>query len=334
MRYASYTELAERARRSGLVARCAVAGAANAHALEAVYQAADQGFVRPVLIGPADRTRALLAELGLDEQRAELVDCAPEENPAAVAVRLVREGAVDFILKGGIETRDLLRPVLDKETGINDAGFVTHLGLMQIAGYPKLLAMSDAAVVPYPDLEAKAKIVRITTEALRRLGIDTPVVAALASIEVVNPKLPETVEARELQEMSERGELGDCVVVGPISYDLATSRESAAIKGYDSPYAGDVDMLLVPQMVTGNVMSKIWNADERNILAGCLVGTRVPVALTSRSASSAEKLHSLLLCSLLGASATDPTPVPAADPASEPALVPATVPSGDAGSPE
>jgi phosphotransacetylase len=309
MRYASFAELIDRARRSGLVARCAVAGAADEHALEAVFEAADLGFVRPILIGAAREVEAMVSRMRLDRGCAVVVDCRPDESPAAIAVRLVRDGAVDFILKGGIETRELLRPILDKETGLNDSGFVTHLGLMQIRGHHKLLAMSDSAVVPYPTLEDKAKIVRVCTEALAHLGIDRPVVAALASVEVVNPKMPECVEAAELAAMSERGDLGDCVVVGPISYDLATSRESAAIKGYDNPYAGDVDMLLVPQMITGNVMSKIWNADPENILAGCLVGTRVPVALTSRSAGRAEKLHSLLLCSLLAAPAPSPVPV-------------------------
>ncbi len=303
MRYADFAELAAVARRDRVVARCAVVGAVNAHALEAVYAAAEQGFVRPVLVGPDGPVRRLLDELGLDPAAADLVDC--DTDPSVEAVALVREGAADFLLKGSVETRDLLRPVLDKQTGLNDEGFVTHLGLMQIAGYPKLLAMSDSAVVPYPTLQDKARIVTTCTRALERLGIDRPVVAALASVEVVNPKLPECVEARALQEMAGRGELGDCVVVGPISYDLATSRHAAAIKGYDNPYAGDVDMLLVPQMVTGNVMSKIWNADERNILAGALVGARVPIALTSRSAGTAEKLHSLLLCSLLA------TPLPA-----------------------
>jgi phosphate butyryltransferase len=301
MRYADYAELAAAARPRGLVARCAVAGAADAHALEAVFRAADEGFVSPVLIGPDGELRRMLDVLGLelDQARATIVDCPHGTNPAVLAVRLVRAGEADFILKGGLETRDLLRPILDKRTGLCDDGFVTHLGLMQLRGYHKLLAMSDSAVVPHPSLADKARIVRVCTRALRALGIDRPVVAALASIEVVNPKMPECVAARALQEMAERGELGDCVVVGPISYDLATSREAARIKGYTDPHAGDVDMLLVPQMVTGNVMSKIWNSDPGNVLGGCLVGTRVPVALTSRSAGSAEKLHSLLLCSML-----------------------------------
>jgi phosphate butyryltransferase len=216
-----------------------------------------------------------------------------------VAVRLVRAGRADFILKGRMQTPDLLRPILNKETGLNDSGFITHFGLMQLAGYHKLLAMSDSAVIPHPSLADKVRIVAVCTDALRTLGIRHPVVAALCASETVSPKIPETVDAQALAGMSERGEFGDAIVVGPISFDLASSREAARIKGYDSEYAGDVDMLLVPQMVTGNVMSKIWNADPRNVLAGCLIGARVPVGLTSRSAPMEEKLASLLLCSLL-----------------------------------
>jgi phosphate butyryltransferase len=252
--------------------------------------------------------------LGFAGEPCTILDCPADRNPAEIAVDLVEQGQADFILKGRMQTKDLLGPILNKASGLNDNGFVTHFGLMQIAGHHKLLAMSDSAVIPYPSLDDKRKIVAVCTDALRRLGFERPVVGALCSVEVVNPKMIETVEARQLQEMSERGEFGDAVVVGPISYDLATSKESAQIKGYKSPYAGDVDMLLVPEMVTGNVMSKIWNVDPKNILAGCLVGARVPVALTSRSAEMSEKLHSILLCSMLsGAPALSRSPGSGAD---------------------
>lgn len=301
MRLSSYQDLAAHIQPGGSGgARCAVAGAADAHVLKAVFEAQRRGWLAtPLLIGSPIEIRAEIDGLGRVQGAYEIVDCASERNPSAVAVELVREGTADFILKGRLQTRDLLKPILDKQHGLNDAGFITHFGLMQLAGYHKLLAMSDAAVVPYPSLQDKRKIVIACATALRRLGIERPVIAALCSVETVNPKLPETVDAAALAEMNASGEFGDAIVVGPISYDLATSREAADIKGYASPYAGDVDMLLVPQMVTGNVMSKIWNADPRNILGGCLVGARVPIALTSRAASATEKLHSLLLCSLL-----------------------------------
>ncbi|MEA5119191.1 MAG: phosphate acyltransferase [Propionicimonas sp.] len=298
--YATFAELQAAIPLAGRPQRCAVAGAADAHALEAVMLAAREGYLTPVLIGPKAGIEAVLGQLEVVEPYL-LHDCPEGDNPAEAAVRLVRDGEADFILKGNLQTSDLLRPVLNKQTGLNDRGFVTHFGLMQLHGYHKLLAMSDSAVIPHPTLADKARIVEVCTEALRSLGIARPVVAALCAAETVNPKIPETIDAAELAAMSERGQLGDTVVVGPVSFDLATSREAAAIKGYDSPYAGDVDMVLVPEMVTGNVMSKIWNADDRNTLAGCLLGARVPVALTSRSASMKEKLTSLLLCSLLSA---------------------------------
>jgi phosphotransacetylase len=300
--YATFAELRAANPLVGAPRRCAVAGAADGHALEAVMLAAREGYLFPVLIGPESAITAELAYLDVVEPY-ELHDCAEGSNPAEVAVRLVREGRADFILKGRMQTPDLLRPILNKETGLNELGFITHFGLMQLAGYHKLLAMSDSAVIPHPTLADKARIITVCADALRTLGIARPVVAALCAAETVSPKIPETVEAAELARMSERGDFGDAVVVGPISYDLATSAEAARIKGYDNPYAGDVDMLLVPQMVTGNVMSKIWNADERNVLAGCLIGARVPVGLTSRSAPMEEKLASLLLCSLLSAAA-------------------------------
>ncbi|MGC3954535.1 MAG: phosphate acyltransferase [Propionicimonas sp.] len=303
--FTTFTELRQHALTTLPVQRCAVAGAANRHALEAVFAAAAEGYVTPVLIGPAGPIRGLIEELGIDG-RYELVDCDPLANPAQLAVDLVRAGEADFILKGGLQTADLLRPILNKATGLNDSGFITHFGLMQLAGYPKLLAMSDAAVIPRPTLEDKVRIVAAGVRTLRQLGIPRPVVAALCAAENVSEKMPETLDALRLSQLAAEGEFGDAVVLGPISYDLATSAESAAIKGYDNPHAGNVDLLLVPELVTGNVMSKIWNADHRNLLAGCLIGARVPVGLTSRSASMAEKLNSLLLCSVLSAAGARP----------------------------
>ncbi|WP_062204469.1 phosphate acyltransferase [Demequina salsinemoris] len=301
--YATYEELAAAFPLQGRPQRCAVAGAADEHALDAVMRAAREGYLTPVLIGPRSEVETVIGGLEIVEPYV-LHDCPEGQNPAEIAVRLVRDGEADFILKGHMQTSDLLRPILNKQTGLNDRGFVTHFGLMEIHGYHKLLAMSDAAVIPHPSLADKAKIIEVCTEALRALGIERPVVAALCASETVSPKIPESLDAEELSAMGARGRFGDSIVVGPISFDLATSREAAEIKGYDSPYAGDVDMLLVPEMVTGNVMSKIWNSDDRNTLAGCLLGARVPIALTSRSASMKEKLTSLLLCSLLSSVTT------------------------------
>jgi phosphotransacetylase len=287
--------------RAGGVRRCAVPGAADEHALEAVFAAQSAGYVEPVLLGPAAAIKQSLDHLGLNGRPHRLIDVAADANPAAAAVELIRDNEADFILKGGMQTRDLLKPVLNKQTGLNDQGFITHFGLMSIAGYPKLLAMSDAVVIPYPDLTAKIKIIQACVAALTHLGNPAPVIAALCAVETVSDKMPETVDAAELAVLSREGFFGPVRVLGPISYDLATSPESVRIKQYPEPGAGAVDMLLVPQLVTGNVMSKIWNTDPANSLAGCVIGARVPIALVSRAASAREKLNSLILCCALSA---------------------------------
>lgn len=276
-----------------------VAGANEEHALEAVFLAQKKGLVIPILVGDEGNIKETVQNIGYSVKDCEIIHCEPDENPSEVAVKLVREGKGDYIMKGKIETKNFLKPILNKEKGLNKKGFITHFGLMQLKGYHKLLAISDCAVIPYPTFEEKKKILKEGIEALRKLGYKKPIVGVLCAVETVSEKMPETVDAQKLQEMALNGEFGDVVVIGPISYDLATRKESARIKGYDSPYAGEVDMLLVPNLVTGNVMSKIWNADPDNILAGCLVGADIPIVLTSRSASMNEKLHSILLCNLL-----------------------------------
>ncbi|MFV0441589.1 MAG: phosphate acyltransferase [Lachnospirales bacterium] len=298
--YKSYSDLIEK-RYTGnkTVKKAVVAGANESHVLEAVFLAAEKGYVYPILVGVEDKIKEVINSHEMPKVEYEIVPCDEETNPAEIAVKLIKEGKGDFIVKGKIETKNLLRPILNKETGLNSNGFITHFGLMEIESYHKLLVLSDCAVIPYPKYDDKIKIIKACTEALRKLGYEKPVVGALCAAEAVSDKMPETIEAKALEEASQKGELGECVVVGPISYDLATSKESAKIKGYESPYAGDVDMLLMPQMVTGNVMSKILNTNPKNILAGCLVGADIPIVLTSRSASMEEKLHSIILCNLL-----------------------------------
>lgn len=275
-----------------------VAGANDEHVLDAVFTAQEQGYVTPVLVGDETETEGIIQQMGLASRPYTLVGTKAGENPSTVAVSLIKAGKGDFIIKGKLTTKDLLKPILNKETGLNSNGFITHFGYMKLKNYHKLLAISDCAVIPYPDLETKQKIVTLGIEKLKQLGYRNPVVGAMCAVETISKQMPETEDAAALQHLSETGEIpGE--VIGPISYDLATSKASALIKGYDSPYAGDVDMLLVPNLVTGNAMSKIWNADADNQMAGCIIGADVPIALTSRSASMNEKLNSLLLCALL-----------------------------------
>ncbi|WP_426350326.1 phosphate acyltransferase [Alloiococcus sp. CFN-8] len=276
-----------------------LAGAEDAHALEAVFMAQAKGYISPVLVGDKDKIVKIIENIGAEEQHFDIFHCAEKDNPGEIAVKLIKENQGDFIMKGRLDTKSLLKPILQRDKGLNKNGFITHFGLMELKNYHKLLAMSDCAVIPYPSFKDKVRILEIVFEALKKLGYSKPVAGALCAAEAISDKMPETIEANKLQELSNEGYFKDGIVVGPISLDLALSKESAMVKGYESPYAGDVDMLLVPQMVTGNVMSKIWNSDSENILAGCVLGADVPIVLTSRSASTDEKLHSIILCALL-----------------------------------
>jgi len=298
--YRNFDELIEtRLQTNRPLKRAIVAGADDEHAIEAVFIAQKRGFITPILVGDNMKILEIIKKLGFFDEAFKIVPCPSEGNPSAIAVELIHSDQGDFIIKGKLETRDLLKPILNKETGLNSGGFITHFGLMQIKGYHKLLALSDCAVIPHPTFEEKSKIVSLSMETLRKLGYKKPIVGALCAVETVSEKMPETMDALKLQQMSEEGNFGEGTVIGPISFDLATRKEAAQIKGYTSPFAGNVDMLLVPQLVTGNVMSKIWNAEADNILAGCLIGADIPIVLTSRSASMNEKLYSIMLCSLL-----------------------------------
>ncbi len=279
--------------------RCVVVGADDAHALSSVFALEKEGIIKPILVGNKERTENLLKELEFSSRNYSLVPCTEGENPAEVGVALIKAGEGDFLLKGRMQTKDVLRPVLNKEKGLNAAGFMVHFGLIELKNYHKLLAISDSAVIPHPTLEDKKKIAELGIKTLEKLGRKEPVVAALCGVENAGEKMPETMDALALSKLSEEGYFGAGRVIGPISFDLAMDREAAEVKGYNSPFSGNIDMFMVPQMVTGNVMTKMWSMEEGNIAAGCVIGSDVPIAMTSRSASTEEKLNSLLLCCAL-----------------------------------
>lgn len=276
--------------------RCvAVAGAADVHALEAVLRLAQEGLIDYLLAGPRQRVAALADELGLAVDAARICDAADDAAAAACAVRLVREGAADILMKGGMQTATLLRAVVHPQSGIRSQALLSHVALLELPGYHKLLALTDGGMLPSPNAEQKRRITANAARLLRQLGYDCPKVAALAAVETPNPKLPSAMDALQLKEWNNSGALPGCIVEGPISFDLMFSREAAAQKGYHSPVTGDTDILLVPDMTAGNLLCKamIYTAGAR--MAGVIAGARVPVVLVSRSAAAEEKRDSILL---------------------------------------
>jgi len=219
---------------------------------------------------------------------------------ARLAVELVKNGTVDFIIKGCLDTSVLLKAVVNREEGLGTGRLMSHIAFNEVRTYHKLLITTDGGMNLYPDVNQKQQIIENAVEVLKKLGYDKPKVACLAAVEKVNPKMPETVDAMELKKRNQEGVLKDCVVEGPISFDLAFDKNAAMHKNYESPVAGDADVLLVPNIAVGNVLGKSLVHAAGGRMAGLVVGARCPIIITSRSSTAEEKFLSTALASLIG----------------------------------
>ncbi len=298
MTYTTMQEIVDAVCRQQTRVRVAVAAADDRHVLEAVFHAQSEGIADPVLVGDAERITALLTELGLEGRSYELVGTAPEESPAQRAVELIAAGRAEFLMKGRLDTRDLLLPVVNRTNNLHTGRTMSLMAFHQLPGYHKLLVTTDGGMIPHPDLPMKRDIILNAVETLRRMGYEHPKVAVLCGIEKPNPKMPETLDAEALVEMNRQGEIPGCTVVGPISYDLAMSREIAVIKGYACPHVQDFDVLVVPNLAAGNILGKCIAVSAGGSMSGIIVGAKIPVVLTSRGATAQEKFHALALAAL------------------------------------
>ncbi|MBN2898517.1 MAG: bifunctional enoyl-CoA hydratase/phosphate acetyltransferase [Clostridia bacterium] len=292
----SFDALIEKAKTMTEKKTVAVVCAHDAHTLEAVVQAEKEGVVQGLLIGDVEKIKVLLKEMSYDKPDEMMIAAESDREAAEKAVALIREKSADFIMKGKIQTADLLKAVVDKEKGLRTGRVMSHLAFNQLSNYHKLIVISDGGMMMYPDLEEKKQIVQNGVDILRAMGVEMPKVAVLTAVEKVNPKMPETVDAAALKAMNQNGELENCIVEGPISYDLTMNAESAVIKGFESPVCGDADLLIVPNITVGNILGKALVYSAESKMAGMIVGAQVPIVLTSRGATSEEKYLSLVLC--------------------------------------
>ncbi len=279
--------------------RVAVVWPSDANTIKAILKANAQVGISAVFIGNVEAIKAEVEKQGASVDAYEFVEASTDEEAANKAVELARENKADAIMKGKVDTAVLLKAVVNKENGIRTGGVMSHFVVHELDNYPKLLAMSDGGMNLYPDMETKVEILKNSVAAMHGMGIETPNVAVLAAVEKVNPKMQETLDAHVLKEMNESGKITGCYVEGPISYDLAMSRKSAEIKGYDSPVTGNVDLLLVPNITVGNILGKslVYSAGAK--MAGVVVGAKAPIILTSRGSSFEEKYYSILLAGVI-----------------------------------
>ncbi|MDD3169080.1 MAG: phosphate acyltransferase [Eubacteriales bacterium] len=299
MIYHNFDQILDRVRKNPVKRKVAVAGAADRHVLEAVTEAQQMGIIDPVLIGvPAD-IAWLLEIMDLSGAGFEIVEANSPARCGEAAVKLIGEKKADFLMKGMIDTRDLLRPLVKKENGLHLGRTMTHVALDEIPGMSRLTALTDGGMIPYPTLEEKRDIILNAVEMLRSLGYEKPSVAVLCAVEKVNPKMPETLDAEALAAMNREGIIPDCHVVGPISYDIAMSAAIAEEKKFDCPFSGEFDILVTPSMVAGNLLNKSLIVTAGARMAGVVMGAKVPVVVTSRGSTATEKLLSLAMASLI-----------------------------------
>ena len=278
--------------------RTAVAHPCDETSLRGAVEAAEAKIIKPVLVGPEARIRALAASFGLDLTGLQLVDTPHSHASAAKAVEIVRNGEVDALMKGSLHTDELMAEVVNKETGIRTARRISHVFIMDVPTYPKPLFITDAAVNIFPTLEDKVDIVQNAIELAQALGVKQPKVAILSAVETITSKIPSTIDAAALCKMADRDQITGGLLDGPLALDNAIDRAAAAVKHIASPVAGDADILLVPNLEAGNMLAKelsfLANADA----AGIVLGARVPIILTSRADNVRTRMASCAVAAL------------------------------------
>ena len=279
--------------------RCAVVHPCDNESLLGAIEATKRGMIVPVLVGPDRKIRAAAAAAHVSLAGIEIVSTEHSHAAAEKAVELARAGKVDGLMKGSLHTDELMAAVVATSTGLRTARRVSHVYVMDVPTYPRLLFVTDAAVNIAPTLDDKADIVQNAIDLARMLGIESPKVAALSAVETVTPKIESTVHAAALCKMAQRGQITGGVIDGPLAFDNAVSEQAARAKGIESEVAGHADILLVPDLEAGNMMAKQLQYFAGADAAGIVLGTRVPIVLTSRADSVRTRLASTAVMSLV-----------------------------------
>jgi phosphotransacetylase len=293
-----YEQLLERCRSLDPIPT-AVAHPCEETALSGAVEAAARGLIAPTLVGPATKIREIAAKHKIDIGPFPIVDVSHSHAAAAKAVELVRQGQAEVLMKGSLHTDELLSAVVARETGLRTGRRISHVFIMDVPTYHKVLVVTDAAINMAPTLEDKADICQNAIDLFISLGRAKPKVAILAAVETINSKMPATIDAAALCKMADRKQITGGILDGPLAFDNAISSEAARIKGIDSPVAGDPDILLAPDLEAGNILAKqlifLANADS----AGLVLGTRVPIILTSRADSVRSRIASCAVAVLV-----------------------------------
>ena len=279
--------------------RMAVVHPCDPLSLSGAMDARDAGMIEPVLVAPAAKLEAAATEAGIDLGGCERIDVPHSHAAAEAAAALAGRGEVEALMKGSLHSDELMAAIVPAAAGLRTKRRISHCFVMETPAYPRPFIITDAAINIAPTLEEKADIVRNAIDLAHLLGVATPKVAILAAVETVNPRMPATLDAAALCKMADRGQISGGVLDGPLAFDNAVSPEAARVKGIVSPVAGHADVLVVPDLESGNMLAKQLEYMGHADSAGIVMGARVPVVLTSRSDSRRARLASCAIALML-----------------------------------
>lgn len=295
MIFTSFEQIVERAKGRENPPVGAVVAAEEKNVFEAALRAYQEGVSGAILVGDKAAIEENFKEFGADPSTFEIVAADDPTHAARRAVALVRDGDARFLVKGGVQTGDLMKAVLDRENGLRTGKSISALLTFKIPNYKKMITVTDTGIIIYPTLEQKADLIRNGVQYLRGVGVECPKVAVIAPNERVNPKIQETVDGAALKEMYEKGGFENCVVEGPITYDLAISDEMAAAKRYASPVAGDADLMIFHNLSIANLFGKAMEVTCKAECAGLIMGAAAPITSYSRGSTPENKFVGIAL---------------------------------------
>jgi phosphate butyryltransferase len=298
MAISTFAQLMDEARKAG-PRTVAIAGASELEVLVAAQDAEREGIATCTLVGDRDELRRMAAEHKIDITRMMIIHEVRQEAICRKVMELLRMGHADLAMKGKVETAVFLRAALDRETGLRVGNLFSHVAVFEVPGFNRLLFVTDSGVVVAPTMEQKVEIVQNAIRVAQCLGVAEPKVAILAATEMVNPKIPTTLDAANLAKMADRGQIRGGLVDGPLALDNAISPESVAIKGIKSTVAGYADVLVAPDVEAGNMLAKAITYFAGGKMAGVVVGGKSPLIVASRSDPHETKLVSMALGVLL-----------------------------------
>ncbi|MBR0164679.1 MAG: hypothetical protein IJQ12_08410 [Lachnospiraceae bacterium] len=280
--------------------RVALAGADCENILQGLFDAQEDGFVEPILIGNYKKIHDMLERLSLTDRQFDMQPVTNDTNVVQYAIEMVRSGGADCLMRGSTQTRDFLMPVLNKANHlIREDSLITHVVVLKVPRFEKLLAISDVTLLVEPSIEARKGVIRNMVRALKVFGITEPNIALLSLVEKPSFHMRDTVEAQTIVNDHKETPIATCNLVGPITYDLIVSKEAARLKEFDCPYCGEFDGIVVPNLMSGNLLVKGLQISTGALGCGILMGATVPIAITGRSDSKEQAYLSLAACAAM-----------------------------------